>query len=143
MEPRVESVGLAQPGKVAPRPNEGLLDRVARELAVAEDEAGGRIQTGRGRACQDGEGVAIAASRLVNERPFVHGFASLRRDTSGRARMVWRWRRPIRFGQRARPSNVPRLRLDPICSSGIIRYPQNVPSRHPMCSGTSERIPHQ
>ena len=46
MEPGIEPVRVTQPGQVAPGSHQGVLDRVARELAVPEDEARGRVQPG-------------------------------------------------------------------------------------------------
>jgi hypothetical protein len=43
MEPRIEPVRIAKSGQVAPGSDHGLLDRVARELAVAEDQSGGSV----------------------------------------------------------------------------------------------------
>ena len=50
MEPRIETVRVAQARQVAPGADECLLDRVARELAVTEDEPGGRVQPRDGRS---------------------------------------------------------------------------------------------
>ena len=44
MEPGVEPVRVTKPGQVPPGAHQGVLDRVARELAVPEDEARGRVQ---------------------------------------------------------------------------------------------------
>ena len=44
VEPGVEPVRVAKPGQVPPGPDQRLLDRVARELRVPEDEAGCRVQ---------------------------------------------------------------------------------------------------
>ena len=44
VDPGVEPVGVAQPREVPPGVDQRILDRVARELRVPEDEAGGRVQ---------------------------------------------------------------------------------------------------
>src|SRR5690349_1988723 len=82
MEPGVEAVDIAQRRQVAPAPDHRLLDGVARELAVAEDQASGRVQPRDGRADEHGEGVMIATLRSLDESPLVHG----RLRTSARPR---------------------------------------------------------
>src|SRR5206468_10766449 len=44
MNPGVEPVRVTDTGQVAPGADEPLLDRVARELRVPEDQSGSRIQ---------------------------------------------------------------------------------------------------
>ena len=46
VEPGVEPVRVTKPGQVPPGAHQGVLDRVARELRVPEDEARGRVQPG-------------------------------------------------------------------------------------------------
>ena len=46
VEPGIEPVRITKPGQVSPGANQGVLDRVARELRVPEDEARGRVQSG-------------------------------------------------------------------------------------------------
>ena len=96
MEPGVEPVRVAQPGQVPPGPHHRLLDRVARELRVPEDESGGRVQARERHAGEHGEGVMIAPPRLLHEGPLVHGHPPFWRDRSGRAHRVWRRRARIR-----------------------------------------------
>lgn len=60
MQPRIEPVGIAEAAKVAPGTNERVLDRVARELAIPEDQPCRRVEPRDGRAGQAGEGVMIA-----------------------------------------------------------------------------------
>ena len=76
VQPRVEPVRVAQARKVAPGADQRLLDRVAREVRVTQDQSGRRVHARRGRAHQDGEGFAIASACLVDERPLVHGVPS-------------------------------------------------------------------
>ena len=61
MEPGIEPIGIAKLGQVPPGADEPLLDRVARELRVAEDQPGCRVQPRDGRADEHGEGVMIAS----------------------------------------------------------------------------------
>ena len=46
VEPGIEPVRVTKPGQVPPGAHQGVLDRVARELRVPEDEARGRVQPG-------------------------------------------------------------------------------------------------
>ena len=73
MEPGVEPVRVAETRQVAPGADERLLDRVARELRVPEDEAGRRVQPREGRVDERGEGVMIAPLRAFDELSLVHG----------------------------------------------------------------------
>src|SRR5690349_19208652 len=73
MEPGVEPVRITKTGQVAPGANERVLDRVARELRVPEDEARGRVQPGGRRRGEHGKGVVIAPRCPLDECPLVHG----------------------------------------------------------------------
>lgn len=73
MEPGVEPIGLAKPGEVAPRPDETILDRVACELGVPEDEPRCAVQPHDSSAGKLGEGVMIAIPRSLDEPSLVHG----------------------------------------------------------------------
>ena len=73
MEPGIEPVGVAQARQVSPCPEERLLDRVARELRVPEDEPGRRVQPREGQVDERGEGVMIALPRSLDETSLVHG----------------------------------------------------------------------
>ena len=64
VEPRVEPVRVAEAREVAPGSDERLLDRIARELRVPEDESGGRVQPRDGQVDERGEGVMIAPPAL-------------------------------------------------------------------------------
>lgn len=83
VEPGIEPVRVAQSGKVSPSSNEGILDRISRELAIPEDEAGGSVQPRDGRDGKHREGVMIALLRSLDETSLVHG-----RLTCGAARLV-------------------------------------------------------
>ncbi len=72
VEPGIESLRVAQARKVTPGSDVCLLDRVARELRVPEDEAGDRFQPRDGRAEQHGKGVMIAPACPLDEFPLVH-----------------------------------------------------------------------
>ena len=72
MEPGIEPVRVAQPGQVPPGSDEGVLDRVSRELAVPEDQSSGRVQPREGSAGNHGKGVMIALPRPLDETTLVH-----------------------------------------------------------------------
>ena len=96
MEPGVEPVRVAQPGQVLPGPHHRVLDGVPRELAVPEDESGGRVQPRDGHASQQREGVLVAPLRPTDEVTLVHGHSSVARPL-GRARMLMAQRPAKRF----------------------------------------------
>ena len=73
MQPGVEPVRVAKPGQVPPSLDQRLLDRVARELRVPEDESGRRVQPRERRVDELGEGVMIALPRPFHECSLVHG----------------------------------------------------------------------
>ena len=81
VQPGMEPIRIAQPGQVTPGSDEGVLDRVSRELAVPEDEAGCRVQPREGSAGDRGKGVMIALPRSLDETTLVHGRLSYRRGT--------------------------------------------------------------
>ena len=78
VEPGLEPVGITETRQVAPGADEGLLDRVARELRVPEDEASGRVQPREGRIDERREGVMIASLRPTDELSLVHDRLCLR-----------------------------------------------------------------
>ena len=89
VEPGVEPVRVAKPRQVAPGADEGLLDRVARELRVPENQAGGRVQPRERRVDERGEGVMIALPRAFDEHSLVHdGLAVPRPGGRVRQRMA-------------------------------------------------------
>ena len=55
--------GSRNPSQVLPGPEHPLLDRVARELGVPEDEAGGRVQAREAPTDEHAEGLMIALAR--------------------------------------------------------------------------------
>ena len=67
MEPGVDTVGVTQAADVSPGSDECLLDRVGCEVAIAEDEAGDRVQPREGAGRERGERVVVAASRLFDK----------------------------------------------------------------------------
>ena len=71
-QPGVELVRVAQRRQVAPGADEAVLDRVAGQLRVAKDQAGGCVEPGDGRAGERGEGVMIALPCPFDEVPLVH-----------------------------------------------------------------------
>jgi hypothetical protein len=72
MEPGIEPVRIAKSRQVSPGANEPLLDRVARELGVPENQAGRRVQPRERRVDERGEGVMIAMPCAFDERSLVH-----------------------------------------------------------------------
>src|SRR5690242_12026606 len=73
MQPGVEPLRVAETGHITPGPDGGLLDRVARELRVAEDQPGSRVQPREAHVEQGREGVMIASPRPLHETSLVHG----------------------------------------------------------------------
>ncbi len=78
VEPRIESIGIAQAWQVAPRTDQGLLHGVLGPVWVAEDESCGRIQTTDRGACKRLEGVMIAPLRPLHELSLHGGLTHLR-----------------------------------------------------------------
>src|SRR4029079_6228992 len=72
-EPGVEPVGVAEAPQVSPGPEQALLNSIARELVVPEDQAGRRVQPRDGRMDELGKGVMIAPPRPLHESSLVHG----------------------------------------------------------------------
>ena len=80
MQPGVKPVGIAESRQLAPCADERLLDRVARELRVPEDESGSSVQPREGWVDEPREGVGITPPRAFDELSLVHcrlaGFAT-------------------------------------------------------------------
>ena len=72
VQPGLEPVGLPKLREIPPGPDQRLLDRVACELRVPEDEAGGLVQPHDGRAGELREGVMIASPGSLDELSLVH-----------------------------------------------------------------------
>lgn len=72
VEPWPEPVRVAQPGQVSPGSHHRILDRVARELRVPQDESGSRVQPRDRRVDERDEGVMIAPLRPFHESSLVH-----------------------------------------------------------------------
>ena len=66
VEPGVEPVGISKLPEIPPGSDQPLLDRVACELRVPEDEASGPVQPHDGCAGELGEGVMIASPRALD-----------------------------------------------------------------------------
>ncbi len=77
MEPGVEPLRIAKAWQISEQP---LLDRVACELRVPEDEPGRLVQPHDGRAGELGEGVMIALACPFHESSLVHGRLGSRHD---------------------------------------------------------------
>ena len=73
MESGIESVRVTQARKVVPGSDERLLDRVARELRVPENQASCRVQPREMHIDEAREGVMIALPRSLDESSLVHG----------------------------------------------------------------------
>ena len=95
VDPGVERVRVAQPGQVPPGPDERLLDRVARELRVVEDQPGRCVQAREPLADELAEGVMIASSGPLDELSLVHRRPPVTARPLGRARIVRCRPRPI------------------------------------------------
>ena len=73
MEPGSNRSGSRNPGRSRQARTIAILDRVARELRVPEDESGGRVQASERRVDERDEGVMIAPPRPFDECSLVHG----------------------------------------------------------------------
>ena len=72
VDPGVEPFGVAQPRQVPPRLDERILDRVARELGVPEDQTGRAVEPGDDPADEHREGVMIAFPCTLDETSLVN-----------------------------------------------------------------------
>jgi hypothetical protein len=72
IEPGIEPVRVPETREVTPGPDEGLLDRVARELRVPDNESGCRVQPRERRVDEAREGVMIASLCSPDEVSLVH-----------------------------------------------------------------------
>jgi hypothetical protein len=123
VEPAVERLGVSKPREIAPGSDQPVLDRVACELGVPEDEAGRTVQPHDSPAGKLGEGVMIALPRSLDEPSLVHGRlgcgATIRSRSQPRA-SPWRERflaargycaRRCQSGGESTPTLI--VRLDP------------------------------
>ncbi len=78
----VELLGVAKCRQVPPGADETILDRVARELRVPEDQTGRRVQPRDGRAGERSEGVMIALLCPFDEVSLVRDSPRLLRNRS-------------------------------------------------------------
>ena len=81
MEPGVEPLGVTQPRQVVPSSDKRLLDRIAGQLRIPEDEAGGPVQPRDGPVGELGEGVMIAPPCSLDESSLVHDRSGTPRRT--------------------------------------------------------------
>ena len=122
MEPGVEPIGVTQPRQVAPGSDEGLLDRVAGQLRIPEDEAGGPVQPRDGPAGELGEGVMIALPRPVHESSLVHGRLGCGMTDVVVLDRVWRRCRRIGFrGHDETPGRWPGVSMLRLSADGLGR----------------------
>ena len=112
--PGVESFRVAETGQISPGPHEGVLDHVMGELAVPDDQPGGRIQPRDGNANKRGEGVMIAAPCSLDESSLVHGLLAPRLSATSWSRCESRCRRD---------RNVPRSGLSTLTGAARSRQP--------------------
>ena len=73
MQPPFEAVGLAQARQVAPGLDVSVLDRVAGELMVPQDQASDGFQLGDRRADKRAERVVVPPACSLDKIPLVHG----------------------------------------------------------------------
>lgn len=76
VQPGIEPSGIAQPGQVAPDPQVCVLDRVLRELGVAQDEASDGLQMDDRPGDELSESVCIPPPSSLDEIPLIHGSLS-------------------------------------------------------------------
>ena len=72
VQPGVEPVRVAQAREIAPGADVRVLDRVACELVVSDDQTSDRVQPHEGQVDERGEGVMIAFPSLLDESSLVH-----------------------------------------------------------------------
>ena len=101
-KPGIEPVRVTQTGQVAPGPDEGVLDRVACELRVPEDETGGCVQPSQHWVDEQGEGVMIASLCPPDHVSLVHGPLIGVATLAVAFDRVWRRRQGERFIGRCR-----------------------------------------
>jgi hypothetical protein len=71
-EPAIESTRIAQSRQFLPHADEALLDSIARQLSVTQDEPGGCIEPEDMRASERLERVVVASLGFVDEVAPVH-----------------------------------------------------------------------
>ena len=59
MEPRIESIGIAQPSQILPGSDQGVLHRILRSLIIAKDQAGNGKEATRAARRQRRERVQV------------------------------------------------------------------------------------
>ena len=67
MQPGVEPVEVAKPSQVAPGEDEGLLNRIIGEIAVAQHELGNVEQATDRFGCEGCERIAIASACSLDQ----------------------------------------------------------------------------
>jgi hypothetical protein len=72
VQPGVESVRIAEPGQVAPRPDVRFLHGITSEVVIAKDEPGHRLESRDRTAQEHGEGVVVASPRSLDEFSLAH-----------------------------------------------------------------------
>jgi hypothetical protein len=67
VEPGVEPLDVAQRGQIPPGPDQCFLGCILREFGVAQDHASDGVQPIDGATGEHAEGLAVSASRSVDE----------------------------------------------------------------------------
>ena len=88
MQPRLESIDVAQSREVAPGANERFLDGVPGQVRIVQDQSCGGVEPGNRRGRQRGEGVVIASSSLLDQFP-LHAPAPVSSGAASAAACTW------------------------------------------------------
>src|SRR3954469_14922618 len=114
IEPGIEPSGISKLPEIAPGSDQPVLDRVACELRVPEDEESSLVQPHDGGASELGEGVMIASPCPLHEPSLVHGRLAFR--TRPRRSCLIAYGDEIRFS--VLPANGPAPRPPPTGGEG-------------------------
>jgi len=111
-QPGVEAVEVAQPPQVAPGQDEGLLDRIVGEIAVAEHELGDVEQSADRFGGEARERFAIASACLLDQvsshgPPLVAGSMRRFRTIGTRAGLFVPSSPKVRNGEANEPAHIP------------------------------------
>ena len=88
MEPRVESVRIAEPGQVTPGDHQRFLQSVLGPIDVAEDPLRERVEAIATRADQVGIGLPVTAACCLDENA-IHGLRTSVAPSGGAVRPLW------------------------------------------------------
>lgn len=76
VEPGVETIGIAEGGKVPPGPNEGLLDSILGPFRIAQDQSRCAIEPAGTSSDEVGEGLGVAPCGSVDQVPLHHALGA-------------------------------------------------------------------